>query len=75
MPDVDQLEDTITEKNSQINSPQGVAGTKFMAVESPAFSYHNSGTEGSRTFGSDLIAVTDNYGATDQSPSFGGNNF
>ena len=75
LPEVEQLDDFQTENRSQINSPQGVAGAMFMAVESPSFDYYYSGTEGSRSFGSDLIAVADNYQSTDQSPSFGGNSF
>lgn len=57
MPDVNQLEDTITENNSQINSPQGVNSTVFMSMSSASIgtSYQSN----SYTFGDGLFVVND----------------
>ena len=70
MLDVDQLKDTITEKNSQINSPQGVNSTVFMPVSGPRMDlYYSDGR--TMTFGDDLLVTYDYHDYTN--PKFGGN--
>ena len=68
MPDVDQLEEPITENKSQINSPQGVNSTVFMPVSGPRMDFYYSDGR-SMTFGDDLLVAFD-YGDY-TNPKFG----
>jgi hypothetical protein len=70
MPDVDQLEEPVTENKSQINSPQGVNSTVFMPVSGPRMDFYYSDGR-TMTFGDDLLVAYDNHEYTN--PKFGGN--